>query len=78
MNPETDKNYCMQGHLTQHQLTCTEMPFFINNNGDIAYREATNVMLEITGKCDVTTKAVLKSLNRAYKLGYEMDWVEWK
>src|ERR1035437_5999782 len=70
---ETDKSYCIQGTVTQHWIKCKEMPFFVNNNGDIAYREANNVMLEITGKCDTTTKAVLKSLNQAYKLGYEMD-----
>ena len=50
------------------------MPFFINNNGDIAYLTNENVILEITGKSiRNSVYDIVKALNQAYKYGYEND-----
>jgi hypothetical protein len=78
MNIETDKNYCIQGHVTKCQIECKEMPFFINNSGDIAFREATNVVMDVFGNTHKYSLEIVKGLNAAYKMGYEMDRVEWK
>ena len=60
MNIETDKNYCIQGHVT------------------IAFREATNVVMGVFGNTHKYSLEIVKGLNAAYKMGYEMDRVEWK
>ena len=63
----------MQDSITQHQVECSEMPFFINNNGDIAYREQYHVVMDIFGRSQKYAIEIVKGLNDAYKKGYEMD-----
>jgi len=68
----------MQGSVKQYQVKCSEMPFFLNNNGDIAYRESHDVLLEVFGSSQRYSPEIVKALNEAYKRGYEMDRVIWK
>ena len=74
--PPEDKIF--QGSVAQHQVYCKEMPLFVNNNGDIAYREPHHVVLDIFGSSSKYALEIVKGLNDAYKKGYEMDRVIWK
>lgn len=79
-NHNSSTEYCLQGTVTRHQVECKEMPFFVNSNGDIAYREPYNIIFEQTNgrRHNNTMYEMCKALNIAYKYGYEMDRVEYK
>jgi hypothetical protein len=75
---EHETPICLQGSVKQYQVFCKEMPFFVNNNGDIAYRESYDVIIEIYGRTCKYSHELVHALNDAYKRGYEMDRVIWK
>lgn len=74
-NIETS-SMCISGSVTQVQVYCKEMPYFVNNNGDIAFREPHNVIFYMNSHQSAVE--VCKGLNAAFKAGYEQDRVEWK
>lgn len=72
-------NECLCGTIKKQQIKCKELPFFINNNGDIAYLEPTNLFAALKNShlhYNITLE-VVKALNLAYKYGFEKDKFEW-
>lgn len=77
-NTITSDSVCQQGSVKLTQVLCNEMPFFVNNNGDIAYRDPHNVIIDVDyGRKSLAEKIVV-GLNEAYKLGFEYERFEWK
>lgn len=66
-----------QGSVKQQQVFCKEMPFFINSNGDIAYRNPHDVIMDISFGRRRLAETIVRGLNEAYKLGYEYQRTAW-
>ena len=67
-----------QCNVSQRQVLCKEMPFFVNTNGDIAYRNPHYVILDVDYGRGKLANTIVKALNEAYKLGFEYQRLEWR
>lgn len=71
MDNYTVSRFCSASPIKSERI-CNERPFFLNANGDIAFRIPTYVFIKVVDSASRTLVAeYIDFLNKAFKFGYE-------